>query len=95
MNKKILSSGFMFGLATFVGLMPLAFTFSQNEIQSILATSFKYVVWFGQATVLSLLFLIKQNMNKKQLIGLSILFIIVPFTFTLNDNGASFLIRNY
>lgn len=78
----------------FISLLPLSFTISQNEMKLLLETDFKYVVWFGQAIVLLLLFISKYNMSKKQQIGLSILYILIPFTVTFSENGVSFLILN-
>lgn len=94
MNKKKSISGFLFGLTMLVGLMPLAFTFSQNGTQLLLETEFRYVVWCGQAITLLLLLLTSQNLSKHQLIGLSLICVFVPLAFTFNRNGASFLILN-
>ncbi len=92
MNKQNSASPLLFGLAIFVGLMPLAFTFSQNEIQPLLNTSFKYMVWGGQTIVLLLLLFNKYQLIKNQLIALIVLYACVPFIFTFNENGATFLI---
>jgi hypothetical protein len=92
MNKQNSASPLLFGLAIFVGLMPLAFTFSQNEIQPLLNTSFKYMVWGGQTIVLLLLLFSKYQLIKNQLIALIVLYACVPFIFTFNENGATFLI---
>jgi hypothetical protein len=94
MNKKNHTSGLMFGLTIFVGLMPLAFTFSQNGTQLLLETPFKYFVWCGQTVILLLLLFTKHNLDKNQLIGLGVLCFIAPFTFTFNENGAYFLVLN-
>ena len=76
----------------FVGLLPLTFTFSKNETQLLMETSFKYIVWGGQATILLVLLLTKHTLSKNQLIALAILFVLVPFTFTFNEKGATYLI---
>jgi len=94
MNKNNLTSGLLFGLTTFVGLMPLTFTFSQNGTQLLLDTSFKYVVWCGQAILLFMLLFTKFKLSKNQLIGLSVLYALIPFTITFNDNELIFLILN-
>ncbi|MCZ2278172.1 MAG: hypothetical protein LC117_09620 [Bacteroidia bacterium] len=94
MNKNNLTSGLLFGLATFIGLMPLTFTFSQNGTQLLLDTSFKYVVWCGQAIILFMLLFTKFKLSKNQLIGLSVLYALIPFTITFNDNELTFLILN-
>jgi hypothetical protein len=92
MTKQNSTSGLLFGMTILVGLMPLAFTFSQNGTELLLDTSFKYIVWGGQATHFLLLLLIKQKLSKNQLIALTVLFILVPFTFSFNEKGATFLI---
>jgi hypothetical protein len=94
MNTKISTSGLLFGLAIFVGLVPLTFTFSPNGTQLLLDTSFKYAVWAGQVFILILLTLTKYRLNKNQLIALAVLYLVVPFTFTFNESGTSFLILN-
>lgn len=94
MKTKKSTTGLMFGLIILVGFLPLAFTFSQNGTQLILETSLKYVVWCGQVIILLTLLLKKQDFSKNQLIGLSILFVLVPFTFSFNENGVSLLILN-
>lgn len=94
MNKNNLTSGLLFGLTTFIGLMPLTFTFSQNGTQLLLDTSFKYVVWCGQAIILFMLLFTKFKLSKNQLIGLSVLYALIPFTITFNDNELTFLILN-
>lgn len=94
MNKNFSTSRLVFGLTIFTGLVPLAFTFSQNGTQLLLETSFKYLVWCGQSIILLLLLLTKHNISKNQLIGLTALYLLVPFTFTFTANGASFLILN-
>jgi len=92
MKKQNSMPRLLFGLSIFVGLLPLAFTFSQNDTQLLLDTSFKYLVWSGQAIILLLLLLTKNKLSKNQLITLTVLCFIVPFTFTINENGAAFLI---
>jgi hypothetical protein len=92
MNNQNSSTKILFGLTIFVGLMPLAFTFSQNGTQLLLDTSLKYVVWCGQSIILIVLLLTKPKLGKNQLIGLSVLFALIPFAFTFNDNGLTFLI---
>lgn len=94
MNKQNLTSELLFGLTILVGLMPLAFTFSQNGTQLLLDTSLKYIVWCGQAMILLMILLTKLNLSKNQLIGITMLYILIPFTFTFNDNGVVFLILN-
>ena len=94
MDNQNSSTRLLFGLAVFVGLMPLAFTFPQNGTQLLLDTSLKYVVWCGQSIILIVLLLAKPKLGKNQLIGLSVLFTFIPFTFTFSDNGLSFLILN-
>lgn len=94
MNTKNSTSGLLFGLAIFVGLMPLTFTFSTENTQLLLDTSFKYAVWAGQTSILILLLLTKHNLSKNQLIALAVLYLVVPFTFTFNESGAYFLILN-
>jgi hypothetical protein len=94
MYKKNSTSGIIFGLTIFAGLLPLAFMFTQKGTQLLLETSFKYVVWGGQTGILFLLTLTKHKLSKKQLIGLAILCAVVPFTFTFNEKGVSFLILN-
>lgn len=94
MNKQNSISEFLFGLAIFVGLMPLAFTFSQNETQLLLFTSFKYIVWSGQAIILLLLLLAKIQFSRNKLIGMGVLFLLIPFVFTFSESGVSFLILN-
>ncbi|HMN90397.1 MAG TPA: hypothetical protein PKD70_12885 [Saprospiraceae bacterium] len=92
MNKQNSDSSLLFGLTIFVGFMPLAFTFSQNETQPLLDTSFKYMVWGGQTIALLLLLFSKHQLIKNQLIVLTVLYVFVPFMFTFNENGATFLI---
>lgn len=94
MNKQNSTSGLLFGLTIFVGLMPLTFSFSQNGIHLLLDTSFKYAVWCGQAIILLMLNLTKIRLSKNQLIGLSVLYALIPLAFTFNDNGLNFLILN-
>ncbi|MEZ4829836.1 MAG: hypothetical protein R3C61_26675 [Bacteroidia bacterium] len=92
MDKQNSTSGLLFGLTIFVGLMPLTFTFSQNGIQLLLDTSFKYVVWCGQALILLMLLFTKLKLSKKQLIGLFVLYTLIPLAFTFSGNGLTFLI---
>jgi hypothetical protein len=94
MNTKKSTSGFLFGLTVLIGLMPLAFTFSQNGTRLLLETEFRYVVWCGQVITLLLLLLTKHSLCKNQLIGLSVFCVFVPFAFTFGEDGASFLILN-
>jgi len=94
MNMHNSTSGLLFGLTIFVGLMPLTFMFSQNGTHLLLDTSFKYAVWCGQAIILLMLFLSKLKLSKNQLIGLSVLYALIPLVFTFNDNGLTFLILN-
>jgi len=92
MNIKNTTSELLFGLTIFVRLIPLAFMFSQKGTQLLIETSFRYFVWCGEAIVLFLLALTKQNLSKKQMIALATLCLLVPFTFTFNENGVTFLI---
>jgi hypothetical protein len=94
MNNQNSTSGLLFGLAIFVGLLPLSFTFSQNGAQWLLGSSFEYVVWCGQIVVLLLLLLTKLKLTRKQLLSLSVLYALIPFTFSVNDHGVTFLILN-
>lgn len=94
MNKQNTISGFLFGLAIFVGLMPLAFKFSQNEMQLLLFTSFKYIVWSGQAIILLLLLLPKIQFSANKMISMGVLFLLIPFVFSFSERGVSFLILN-
>jgi hypothetical protein len=94
MNTKISTSGIVFGFAVFVGLMPLTFMFSQNGTQFLLDTSFKYAVWCGQVIILILLLLKSNSLDKNQIMALVMLYLFVPFTFTFNESGVSFLILN-
>ena len=92
MKKQNSTSRLLLGMAILVVLMPLAFTFSQNGTQLLLDTSFKYIVWGGQTVLLLLLLLTKPELTKNQLFALTALFVLVPFTFTLYEKGATFLI---
>jgi hypothetical protein len=94
MDNQNLSTKLLFGLTIFVGLIPLAFTFSQNGTQLLLDTSLKYIIWYEQSFILIVLLLTKPKLGKNQLLGLCVLFALIPFTFTFNDNGLSFLILN-
>lgn len=94
MKKQNSPSELLFGLSIFVGLMPLTFTFSQNGIQMLLDTPFKVVVWCGQAILLLMLLLARPKLSKNQLIGLSVLYALIPFVFTFNNQGLTFLILN-
>lgn len=94
MYKQNLTWELLFGLTIFVGLMPLTFTFSRNGIQLLLDTSFRYVVWCGQALILFVLLFTKFRIEKKHLIGLSVLFALIPFSGTFNEIGLTFLILN-
>lgn len=94
MNTKNSTPGILFGLTVLVGLMPLSFTFSQNGAQLLLDTSFKYIVWCGQAVILLLILLTKFDLSKNQLIVITVLYVLIPFVFTFNDNGVTFLILN-
>ncbi|HRE57412.1 MAG TPA: hypothetical protein PLW09_06285 [Candidatus Kapabacteria bacterium] len=94
MDNQISSTKLLFGLTIFIGLMPLTFTFSQNGTQLLLNTSLKYVVWCGQLIILLVLLLTKPKLSKNQLVGLSMLFALIPFAFTFNGNGLTFLILN-
>jgi hypothetical protein len=91
-NKSI--SGFLFGLTLLVGFMPLTFYFSNNGTQLLLETEFKYLIWGGQATILLLLLFRKDSLSRNKLIGLLVLYMLVPLTFTFNKNGIFFLILN-
>lgn len=85
----------MFGLTIWVALMPLAFMFSQDGTQLLLLeTSFRVLVWSFQIILLLLLFFTGNTQSKKQLMGLSVLCLLIPFVFTFNENGVSFLILN-
>lgn len=92
MKTKISTSRPLFGLAIFIGLMPLTFMLSSNGTQLLLDTSFKYAIWCGQTMILMLLLLTKYSLSKNQLVALALLYLFVPFTFTFNESGASFLI---
>lgn len=92
MTKQNSTPGHLFGMTIFVGLMPLVFTFSQNETALLLDTLFKYITYGCQAALMLLLLLNKQKLSKNQLIALTVLFMLVPFTFTFNEMGATFLI---
>jgi hypothetical protein len=92
MNKEFSRSGIMVGLTIFVGLLPLMFTFSQTGVDLLLETSFKYIVWVGQAFTLLILLLAKPILNKNQVIVLAVLYVTVPFSFTFTTNGINFLI---
>ncbi|MBS1746558.1 MAG: hypothetical protein JST21_10355 [Bacteroidetes bacterium] len=94
MNKQIPTPGLLFGLIIFIGLMPLTFMFSQNGAQLLLDTSFRYIVWCGQVIILFVLLFTNLRLSKKQLIGLPVLYTLIPFIFTFNDDGLSFLILN-
>ncbi|MFH0894812.1 MAG: hypothetical protein V2A54_10295 [Bacteroidota bacterium] len=94
MNAKKSISGFLFGLTILVGFIPLTFSFSDNGIQLLLETEFKYLIWGGQATTLLLLLFIKDSLSRNKLIGLLVLYVLVPLTFTFNENGVYFLILN-
>jgi len=89
------TSKIMFGLTIWVALMPLAFMFSQDGTQLLLLeTSFRVLVWSFQIILLLLLFFTGNTQSKKQLMGLSVLCLLIPFVFTFNENGVSFLILN-
>lgn len=94
MDNQNSSTKLLFGLTIFVGLMPLTFTFSQNGTQLLIDTSLKYIIWCGQSIILIVLLLTKLKLGKNKLIGLSVLFALIPFAFTFNDNGLTFLILN-
>lgn len=58
-------------------------------------TSYSYVVWVVQAIALFLLLLYKIKAERKQLIAMTILFFLIPFAFSFNDNEVSFLILKH
>jgi len=92
MTKQNSNSGHFFGMTILVGFMPLAFMFSHNGTELLLDTFFKYIVWGGQATILLLLLLTKYTLSKNQQITLTVLFMLIPFSFTFSEKGATFLI---
>lgn len=92
MKRKISASKLIFGLAIFAGFLPLTFLFSKNGTQLLLDTSFKYAIWSGQIIILLLILLAKQSLNTKQLAGLGILYLLVPFMFIFTENSVSFII---
>jgi hypothetical protein len=92
MNVKKSISEFLFGLTILVGFLPLTFSFSNNGTQLLLETDSKYLIWGGQATTLLLILFTKDSFSRKKLIGLLVLYVLVPLTFTFNENGVSFLI---
>lgn len=95
MNTKSSTSRLLTGLAFFAAFMPLTFIFSSDSVQMWLDTSYSYIVWVVQAIVLLLLLLNKIKPERKQLIALAILFFLVPFVFSFNDNEISFLILKH
>ncbi|MBW7838572.1 MAG: hypothetical protein H3C36_02805 [Chitinophagaceae bacterium] len=95
MNTKSSTSRLLTGLAFFTAFLPLTFIFSSDSVQMWLDTSYNYIVWVVQAIVLLLLLLNKIKPERKQLIALAILFFLVPFVFSFNDNEVSFLILKH
>lgn len=95
MNTKSSTSRLLTGLAFFTAFLPLTFIFSSDSVQMWLDTSYNYIVWVVQAIVLLLLLLNKIKPERKQLIALAILFFLVPFVFSFNDNEISFLILKH
>lgn len=88
------TSKLQFGLLIFVALLPLTFTFSQNEVHFLLDSSFKYVVWSAQTVILLVLLLKKSLFTKIQLWVIAVLYVFIPFTFTISNNEVDFLILN-
>ncbi len=95
MNTKSSTPRLLTGLAFFTAFLPLTFIFSSDSVQMWLDTSYNYIVWVVQAIVLLLLLLNKIKPERKQLIALAILFFLVPFVFSFNDNEVSFLILKH
>lgn len=95
MYKHFSSSLLIFGLAIFVGLMPLTFAISPTGIQLLLETSYKYWVWCGQASILFLLLPATTHLSENQMLALAMLYVFVPLAFTFTEDGASFLILHH
>ncbi|MCO5287690.1 MAG: hypothetical protein M9898_14880 [Chitinophagaceae bacterium] len=95
MNTKIPASRLLTGLAFFVAFLPLTFIFSSDSSRMLMDTSYSYVVWVVQAIALFLLLLYKIKAERKQLIAMTILFFLIPFAFSFNDNEVSFLILKH
>lgn len=95
MNTKSSTSRLLTGLAFFTAFLPLTFIFSSDSVQMWLDTSYNYIVWVVQAIALLLLLLYKIKAERKQLIAMTILFFLIPFAFSFNDNEVSFLILKH
>jgi len=87
-------SQFLFGVMIFFGFMPLSFYFSDSTATLLIETDLEPFIWGAQTTTLFLLIFIRSNMNSNKLIGLLILYTLVPLSFTFDKNGAYFLILN-
>lgn len=94
MNIQKPNSGWFFALIVFIGLLPLAFIFSRDQLQLLLETDARYAIWVGQIITLISVLSIKQKLSKNQLVGLSAICVFVPFVFTFGKDGASFMILN-
>lgn len=94
MTNKNLNSSLLFGFTLFVGLLPLTVFYSENGLQLLIDSSFRYTVWSLEVVVVFILLFSKITVNKNQLIALSGLFLMVPLTFTFNNDGITFLILN-
>lgn len=95
MNTKSPTSHLLTGLAFFAAFLPLTFIFSSDSSRMLMDTSYSYVVWVVQAIALLLLLLYKIKAERKQLIAMTILFFLIPFAFSFNDNEVSFLILKH
>jgi hypothetical protein len=92
MQKGSTFSNLLFGLSVLAGLMPLSFCIKSDGMTWWLDTPGKYFIWSLMAITFFLLLLIRHRLNKDQLIGLAILYLFVPFSFSFNDSGMTFLI---
>jgi hypothetical protein len=82
---------FAFGALLFVALLPLSFTFSNGQAHLVFLPHYEWVGWIAGIISAIVLAVFRNSFTKNELIGLSFLFALLPFSFGYSSEGFQFI----
>ena len=82
---------FAFGAILFVALLPLSFTYSDGQVHLLFLPKYEWVGWIAAILSVIVLAVFRNLFSKNELIGLSFIFALLPFSFSFTPEGFQFI----
>jgi len=82
----------LLALALFTVLFSMTFFFNNGEVIPLVQSEYKWLAWIVLLSFCVLIFVFRKRFSNKQLLGVSIAYLFIPFSFQFSREGFEFLI---